>query len=102
MNLGATYPNALTSTVPGPVKLPMVLPTDELALKASVLTCNAVGREPRIARIRDTLYLHELSVSPPLLDELRARPDVSLSGEPASLEFDADGNLSDLGFPGAQ
>lgn len=100
MSLAATYPNSLTSTVPGPVKIPMVLPTDELALKAAVLTCNAVGREPRVARIRDTLFLSELAVSGSLLDELRGRSDIDVVTEPEPLQFDADGNLPDLDASG--
>src|SRR5206468_1850281 len=62
MRLADTYPNSLTSTVPGPVKLPMVLPSDLLAIKAAILTCHAVGRAPRVVRIRDTLTLGEMWV----------------------------------------
>src|SRR5436309_3321171 len=57
MDLGQTYPNGLTSTVVGPTALPMVLPSDRLALAAALLTCNAVGRAPRVMRIANTLRL---------------------------------------------
>jgi hypothetical protein len=96
MNWGNTYPNALTSTIPGPVKLPMVLPSDRLALAAAVLTCNAVGREPRVMRIVNTLRLDEFSVSPALLAEVEGDPVLSVVEGPMELPFDAEGNLRDL------
>src|SRR5439155_12254945 len=37
MDFGRSYPNGLTSTVVGPVRLPMVLPSDRLALAAALL-----------------------------------------------------------------
>jgi hypothetical protein len=96
MSLADTYPNALTSTVPGPVKLPMVLPSDLLAIKAAVLTCHAVGRDPRIVRIRDTLSLGQLMVSEVLLPEVRRDHTLEVTGELSPLPVDVDGNLTDL------
>ena len=76
-DLGQTYPNGLTSTVVGPTALPMILPSDRLALAAAVLTCNAVGRAPRVLRIADTLALREFLVSDALLDEVAAHPHLA-------------------------
>jgi len=95
MRLGQTYPNALTSTVAGPVKLPMVLPSDRLALAAALLTCNAVGREPRVMRIKNTLRLDEFWVSPALLDEVRRDPAQQMVGEPEP-PFTGDDSVRDL------
>src|SRR5579883_414631 len=39
MDFGQTYPNGLTSTVVGPVAVPMILPSDRLAFAAALLTC---------------------------------------------------------------
>jgi hypothetical protein len=97
MSLADTYPNALTSTVPRPVALPMVLPSDRLAIAAAILTCNAVDREPRIMRIANTLKLAEFQVSPALLAEARADPAQAVVEEPQPLAFDGEGNLLDLG-----
>lgn len=109
LDLGRTYPNALTSTVPGPVKLPMTLPGDRLALAAAVLTCNAVGRQPRLVRIADTLHLGSLWISEVMLGEAGEHPHLRLIEAPRSLDFDAAGNLRDLagdmavsGAPGRQ
>lgn len=91
-----TYPNALTSTIAGPVKLPMVLPSDRLALAAAVLTCNAVDRPPRLLRLRNTLQVSEFQVSAALLPELEALAAITALRAPAAPIFDASGNFPDL------
>ncbi|MGH2441620.1 MAG: lactate racemase domain-containing protein [Chloroflexota bacterium] len=96
MSLADTYPNALTSTVAGPVKLPMVLPSDRFALSAALLTCNAVGRPPRMIRIKNTLRLDTFWISESLLDEVRGDPRQELLEGPMEMEFDAEGNLPGL------
>jgi hypothetical protein len=96
MSFGATYPNALTSTVPRPVALPMALPSDRLAFAAALLTCNAVGREPRLLRLKNTLSLGEFAVSEALLDEVGTNPALRIVADPAPVAFDPDGNLADL------
>jgi len=97
MLMGQTYPNGLTSTVVGTVKLPMVLPSDRLAFAAALLTCNAVGRAPRLLRIANTLRLDEFTVSASLLDEVRTMAALEVVSPPAQPPFDGDGNLRDLG-----
>ncbi len=94
--LAQTYPNALTSTVARPVALPMVLPSDHLAIAAALLTCNAVGRPATVVRIRDTLHLDRLIVSEALLNEVQGRADIEVLHGPAPLAFDELGNLLDL------
>jgi hypothetical protein len=99
-DLGQTYPNGLTSTVVGPTALPMILPSDRMALQAGLLTCNAVGRAPRVMRIADTLKLGEFQVSVSLLEEVAAHPNLEVLGPAEPLPFDAAGDLRDLGRPG--
>jgi hypothetical protein len=96
VSLAATYPNALTSTVPGPVAIPMILPSDRRAFQAAVLTCNAVGRDPRIVRIRNTLHLETMWVSEALLGEAERDPEITVEEGPAHVQFTPDGNLPDL------
>jgi len=93
MDFGRTYPNALTSTVARPVALPMVLPSDRLAFAAALLTCNAVGREPRLMRITNTLHLGEFWVSTALLDEVERDPTQQILAGPHAVPFDAAGNV---------
>ncbi len=97
MDLGQTYPNPLTSTVPGPVALPMILPNDRLALAAALLTCYVVGREPRVVRLTNTLTLGAFMVSPGLLGDVAEQPALGVVSPAAVLPFDADGDLTDLG-----
>ncbi len=95
MLLGRTYPNALTSTVPGPVKIPMILPSDRLAIAAAILTCNAIGREPRIVRIKNTLQLDRFWISEGLIKEVQQDQYLQVIEEAGPLIFDQNGNLSD-------
>jgi hypothetical protein len=98
MDFGRTYPNALTSTVAQPVALPMVLPSDRLAFAAALLTCNAVGREPQLLRIKNTLRLDQFLVSASLLDAVREHPALTVIEGPAAPQLDADGNLLDMAW----
>jgi hypothetical protein len=47
----------------------------------------------RLCQIRSTLYLHEILISPTLLEELEGRSDVKRVSDPAPLEFSARGEL---------
>jgi hypothetical protein len=71
MDRPSTYMNALTSTTPAPVKTPMVMPTDEMAIAAALTMC--AGVEPgnsRLVRIENTLKLRRMWVSEALLGEV--------------------------------
>jgi hypothetical protein len=96
MDLGQTYPNALTSTVARPVALPMVLPSDRMAIAAAVLTCNAVGREIRLVRIVDTLHLENLWVSEGLLANREGSGGLRVEKGACEFSFDSNGDLTDL------
>jgi hypothetical protein len=95
-NLANTYPNSITSTVSGPVALPMILPCDRLAIAAAVLTCNAVGRPIRLARIANTLCLEELWLSEAALTHSSRDSQLHQMGDPQPMAFDTEGNLLDL------
>jgi hypothetical protein len=89
-----TYPNALTSTVPASVKVPMVLKNDRLAIQAAIKTCNIADfRNVRLGRIKNTLESHLLEISENLLDGARANPGIDILSEPYELAFNAEGNL---------
>ncbi len=94
MDRPSTYMNALTSTTPVPVKTPMVMPTDRMALAAALTMCAGVTpAEARIVRVQDTLKLRRLWVSEALLDEVRKDESMRVVGEPGPLRFDEDGAL---------
>lgn len=74
-----TYPNALTSTVLPSVKIPMVLETDLLAIKAAIKTCNILDkRDIRLIRIKNTNEIDRIEVSESMLDGVRGNPYLSI------------------------
>jgi hypothetical protein len=89
-----TYPNALTSTVIEPVKLPMVLDNDRLAIQAAVKTSNVLREEDvRMVHIRNTLRLDVIRISESLLPVVQGRSEVEVLSEPQEWIFDHEGAL---------
>ncbi len=89
-----TYPNALTSTVPLTVKMPMVLDNDLQVFQAAIATCNIVDkRDVRLARIKNTVELDTIEVSENLRDEVLCHPDMHIASDPYNLCFDENGHL---------
>jgi hypothetical protein len=67
LDLDQVYANALTSSSFSKARLPVALPTDELALRAAVSGVGPYDPETtRIAWIRDTGHLSSFRVSPAL------------------------------------
>ena len=94
MDLEQTYPNALTSTVTGPVKIPLTLGSDFDVIRAAVKTSNA--NDPnmiRMVRIKNTLHLGEFWASEGIIKELSARVGELEIGELEEFQFDQDGNF---------
>ncbi len=89
-----TYPNALTSTVPLSVKMPMVLKNDLQVFQAAIKTCNILDKtKVRLVRIKNTVKLDVIEVSESLKEEVLASPYLELASEPYELAFNEDGNL---------
>jgi len=89
-----TYPNALTSTVPMSVKVPMVLRNDRQAIQAAVKMSNVVDRDAvRFVRIKNTVSLEEIEISENLIPYAEAHPNLEVLGEPRELPFNEEGNL---------
>ena len=85
----ATYMNALTSTTPAPVKTPMVMPTDEMAIAAALTMCAGVEpREARLVRIENTLKLARFWVSEALLHEVEKDERLEILEEHGPMRFD--------------
>jgi hypothetical protein len=84
----ATYMNALTSTTPAPVKTPMVMPTDEMAVAAALTMCAGVEpRDARLVRIENTLKLGRIWVSEALLQEVEANERLEILQKPNPMRF---------------
>jgi hypothetical protein len=85
----ATYLNTLTATFVERAKLPIVMESDREAIETALRTLGSPAA-PRVMRIKNTLELERIWVSPVLLPEI---PGGVAEGEPAPLAFDARGNL---------
>lgn len=89
-----TYPNTLTATLTGGVKIPMVLPNDRQAIQACIKTCNLPDfADANLVRIHNTLKLTEIEVSENLAATLRDDSRFEVLSEPCAWRFDKDGNL---------
>ena len=89
-----TYPNTLTATLTGGVKIPMTLPNDRQAIQSCIKTSNLMDwSKVRMARIHNTLCLSEIEVSENMLGELKNDSRFEILGGPYDFEFNAGGNL---------
>jgi hypothetical protein len=75
----ATYLNALTTTAAENARLPMVMPTRELALAAALKLVPGLAdhRQARFARVLDTLHVRRFFASRSALDDLARRGSVA-------------------------
>jgi hypothetical protein len=90
-----TYLNALTALDPGIGKIPVTLESDRECIETALdVLRRATGKdEPSVVRIKSTLELAELRVSPALVGCLPADGTVEVVGEAAEIAFDVDGRL---------
>jgi hypothetical protein len=99
VDFSAMYANALTAGLVDirRAKLPIVLPTDRLAIQAALSTC---GRrdlsDPRLMWIQDTEHLETVAVSPALAREAADREDLVIVERAVRMRFDPDGSLLSL------
>jgi hypothetical protein len=94
LDLMAVYMNAVSATFIEKARIPIVLATEQDAIRALVATSWAPDpANVRYCQIRSTLHLDEVLVSEPLYAEIRAREGVEAVGEPMPLAFDEAGRL---------
>ncbi len=93
----STWINLTTNMMVDGGKIPMYQNTDReailLAIRSSI---RADYKNPRIARIRDTLSLSEIEISEALLMDVKDRSDVEILSGPCTWEFDGEGYMRDL------
>ena len=99
IDLPLTTLNIFTSGGLSRGHIPLVYETDEqaidMALRHLFRSCPDARERARIVRIGSTLDLESVQVSAPVLEELRAAPEVLEIGEPQAPEFCA-GRLAPL------
>ena len=92
----ATYLNGLAD--PAAVKdisVPPVMPHDRGAMAMALRKGNALDEPPLLVRIRDTLSLDRLLVSPAVLERIAGDSAYTVVEEPRRIAFDREGNLAD-------
>jgi len=88
-----TYENIFASTFMERAKMPIITQDDAEAVRFGFRACGPVApADARIIRIRSTLHLDELYVSPTVLEELRNRDDIEVV-TPAQEAFTTNGEL---------
>ena len=94
IDLGAIYTNAITATILDPAKLPIILNSDRDAVSVALKTCNRITPETaRVVRIKNTLELHRIWVSPAMLDEVDNDENITIAGEETPMAFDSSGRI---------
>ncbi|WP_116084926.1 hypothetical protein [Tropicimonas sp. IMCC34011] len=91
IDLQQIYMNSITSTMAEKSRIPIVLPDDRAAIRATVATSwSASDPETRLCIIRSTLHLDEILVSPALAADLPSGADL---GGWQDIRFDDAGRL---------
>ena len=86
LDLASMYPNAITCTVLGGVRIPII--------QVCVRTCNEIDKKhARIVRIPNSLHIEHIMLSEAYYEEAKKNPDLIIESEPEYLPFDPDGNL---------
>ncbi len=94
MDIASTYANLITATYLDGANIPVIMNTEEDAIRLAVKTLRNVRPENAcIVRIKNTLELTEIMVSEPMLAEVEAHPQMKALGLPNELPFDTKGNL---------
>jgi hypothetical protein len=97
MDPKSTYTNALSAMTPAMVRTPMHFDTDTECLRAALRMSGAAEDRARIVRVRNTLALDRLVVSPALAAEVRDRDDLRMMGPETAWSFDPQGDLAPAG-----
>jgi hypothetical protein len=97
MNYEATAINCLTSGYPEGANLPVYLDSDRKVIDAALGILGT--RQPdkgRVVHIRSTLYLEEVEISEPCLQELPKVTEFTVEKGPYDMNFDDAGNLAPI------
>lgn len=94
LDLSSMYPNAITCTVLGGVRIPIVMESDREAIQVCVRTCNEIDKNnPKIVRISNSLHVEHIMLSEAYYDQVKNMPNMIIESEPEYLDFDKNGDL---------
>jgi hypothetical protein len=89
-----TWTNCLTTGYTLACHIPLYANNDKEAILQCLATCqNFDPQNPRVVRIKNTLCMDTIRVSPAIYGELKDKVDVELASPAVPMEFDAEGNL---------
>lgn len=94
LDLPSMYPNAITCTVLGGVRIPIVMESDKEAIQVCVRTCIEIDKtNPRIVRIPNSLHIEHIMLSEAYYEEVKNMPNMTIESEPEYLNFNENGDL---------
>lgn len=94
LELTTMYLNAITCTVLGGVRIPIIMESDKEAIQVCIRTCNEIDKSnPRLVRIPNSLHLEYIMLSEAYYDEAKENPALEIVSQPEFLPFDLEGNL---------
>lgn len=94
IDLESMYINTLTNCVVPPAKIPVIMDTAELAIKAGIRTLLHTDRSvPKIIQIQDTLHLNEIYISESLLPQAKENSQIEIISPPLPMRFNTAGEL---------
>lgn len=97
IDAAATSMNALTALSINSFKIPIAFENDRIAIQRALETVPlANGGAHRVMRIESTLSLEKVEVSEAYAEDLRKRSDLEPLGPAREVQFDLEGNLTEL------
>ncbi|MFA9462828.1 MAG: lactate racemase domain-containing protein [Velocimicrobium sp.] len=94
LDLASMYPNAITCTVLGGVRIPIVMESDKEAIQVCIRTCNEIDKKNvRVVKIPNSLHLEHIMLSEAYYEEAKNHPNLVIESEPEDLPFNNNGDL---------
>lgn len=85
LELEEMYANAISCNALIDASIPCTVEDEETAVRVALKCCRGIDRDnPRILRIKNTLSLGEIEVSPALIPDVEACPDLEICSGPLS------------------
>jgi hypothetical protein len=88
-----TYSKAPSTGSTAEVKIPLVLPNDKLAIQAAIKDSKVDVEKIRLVRVKSTLAVEKIYLSTALYQEVAADSRFEIDNQPATFDFDRNGNL---------
>ncbi len=94
LDFKSMYPNAITCTVLGGVRVPIVMESDRECIQVCLKSCIEINKKnPRVVRIPNSLHLEYVQLSEAYAEEVKGIAQLEVLSQPEELPFDSDGNL---------